>query len=347
MNIRKAITNCIPSFRARNTILSEFAMLNQRIDKIERNIIQIEKKNEYYFWYLNRLENETELETKKRVFLDMPKASGRTLEFQIVSNYILRRIKRICDTNHIEFMLYGGTLLGAVRHHGFIPWDDDIDIAVLREDYNKMFEVINQDDELVMRRHYRILKNTVGYVTKIKLKKSDNFFVDVFPWDYIDIEKGKEKEIWNKTEELNQKYHDDLRNLFISNGLEFLDNVPKSNDRIEKSVIDLENSYLKLFAQSFRSDETSSHICIGIEQERIFRISRKLRECSLFLPIKRNSIIFEGEKYDTINNYELGLELYYGNIWNLPNRMEPCHTNERREYTDEEKEIIENIMNMQ
>ena len=62
----------------------------------------------------------------------------RLQEFQLEK---LKEFKKVCDENNIKFFIIGGTFLGAVRHKGFIPWDDDIDIAMPRDDYNKLIEL--------------------------------------------------------------------------------------------------------------------------------------------------------------------------------------------------------------
>lgn len=116
-------------------------------------------------------------------------------EIQKCELKILEHVDKFCRENDIKYSLTGGTLLGAIRHKGFIPWDDDIDIVMLREDYEKFLNLY-KDSEFVL---YNSSKQTDYYYSysKIIYKKTEmkennllpingyGVYLDVFPLDNI------------------------------------------------------------------------------------------------------------------------------------------------------------------
>ncbi|MCH5300350.1 MAG: LicD family protein [Ruminococcus sp.] len=80
------------------------------------------------------------------VFMFPDAYDGKLKTIQNILLGFLLEIDRICKKNNIKYFLAGGTLLGAIRHQGFIPWDDDADVMMLREDYDKFLKVL--PDEL-------------------------------------------------------------------------------------------------------------------------------------------------------------------------------------------------------
>ena len=119
-------------------------------------------------------------------------------ELRQVELEILRNCIRAFEQLHIQYFVVQGTLLGAVRHHGFIPWDDDIDIGMLREDY----EIFLREGKAFLPAHYFIQthdtdpayphgfakvrnSNTAFVETTCKnLPMNHGIYIDIFPFDY-------------------------------------------------------------------------------------------------------------------------------------------------------------------
>ncbi len=121
-------------------------------------------------------------------------------KLQMIELEMLVEVDRICRENHIPYMMIGGTLLGAVRHEGFIPWDDDADLAMLRKDYDRFRKVCEK--ELDQERFYfQDAWNTEGYrwsYGKLRRKNTlflrehqehmpyeQGVFIDIFPVDGV------------------------------------------------------------------------------------------------------------------------------------------------------------------
>lgn len=120
-------------------------------------------------------------------------------EIQEIEIEVLREVDRICKKHGIKYVLAYGTLIGAIRHKGFIPWDDDIDICMLRKDYNRFKKICLT--ELNERFFYQSKDTDSKYYhlfDKIRVNntifKEDlleeydihhGVYIDIFPMDYV------------------------------------------------------------------------------------------------------------------------------------------------------------------
>lgn len=124
---------------------------------------------------------------------------------------LLKWFHQVCVENNLTYYLEGGTMLGAVRHSGFIPWDDDLDVCMPREDYekfnslfgNKMFDFIyvenpnseNKDFIYGFTKIYDLNTTLVeGFKTPIKRE----VYIDIFPLDGCGNNLKESKKIYNK-----------------------------------------------------------------------------------------------------------------------------------------------------
>ncbi len=116
-------------------------------------------------------------------------------ELQLTELSILKELLPIFEKNHIPYFALGGTMLGAVRHQGFVPWDDDIDIGVPREDYDRLLSL---EEELPPHLHFTSRQQDADYVyyfmrvvderikirsTRSEVEETLPAWVDIFPLD--------------------------------------------------------------------------------------------------------------------------------------------------------------------
>lgn len=140
-----------------------------------------------------------------------------TKDIQAIEFDILLRFSEFCEKNNLRFYLCGGTLLGAIRHKGFIPWDDDIDVCMPREDYEKLLRTYPRNDSNI-----EITNVTLGNMMApfIKLKRMDtridsqitegdlntNLWIDIFPIDGLPSSADKQKKVYKRANQLRWLY---------------------------------------------------------------------------------------------------------------------------------------------
>ncbi len=326
MGIKESIKKLIPSFRATQPIIEYGNYLSQKIDMLNNRLDEIDYKNEYLFWLSQRLSNESSLEVKKRVFHEMPKATGELREIQVAQNMMLKMIKRICIENGIDFFLLWGTLLGAVRHNGFIPWDDDIDIGMMYHDYLKLISAITKEPHLEVSNYY----NAGGSkIIKIKFSSVYSLYIDVFVFDYIDNNEADslkhQQLIKNKFEEYKKIYALSVADYYKTHNIFH----PTESVENDKKASELRDELIR--NHPFYGHGNS--ICLSAEN--FWRTEIYSKE-DVF-PLIYDEIEFEGEKYPVWNNYNKYLLDVYGDIYCLPSKLSPPHSKER------ERDVIQSI----
>lgn len=234
----------------------------------------------------------------------LPPAEGQIRDIQFANLELLKELDYVCKENNLKYWLDGGTLLGAVRHKGFIPWDDDIDIAMLRDDYEKVIEAFkkssrNPDIFASVRRNN--LKNSL-YFIKIQHKKCPHLFVDIFPFDTYG-------EKLSDVEQINiSKYIKGKRNIIEKHC--FFNIV--ENDVLKMLLNNLQKEILKTNTNIEHSD-----FVWGVD----FNHSWKnwFTRYDVVFPLK--TIEFENTQFPCINNPDAYLKRLYGNYMEYPNKI--------------------------
>lgn len=138
-------------------------------------------------WELYRRQGESLEAAKKRFFREMPAAKGQMRLFQLADAELLRALDEICAAHAIPYWLEYGTLVGAVLRNGFIPWDDDVDVGMMRGDIERLKHIVNTDPELKDRYRIVVVYDNYAKCVQVRFRFTDpNLpnFVDLSMFDY-------------------------------------------------------------------------------------------------------------------------------------------------------------------
>lgn len=241
---------------------------------------------------------------------------------------IMQEIDKICRENNLQYYAAWGTLLGAVRHKGFIPWDDDIDIWMKRKDYNKFLEIIKKQlKSPYCVCHYSTLNQWEEYFLCITNGREINFSdehlkkfhgfpyvagIDIFPLDYI----SNNEEEMNVQKELIQIVYQ----INSVCGVGTINQESKANKQILKQLEELCNIHLNWNAYTKNQLAKMCDLLYSIYNENDSHILTELyyyhKNPKIQFPEEFfDEIIemdFEQMKMPVIKNYDEVLKILFG-----------------------------------
>lgn len=248
-------------------------------------------------------------------------------ERQKIALDILLFVKSFCEENDIHFFLAYGTLLGAVRHNGFIPWDDDVDVMMTRNEYRKLLKCLYKLDHP----YYRLISmhNNLDYFAPLARfyddrtlviqeygvdeKVSYGIYVDLFIIDKMPDDYAQAEILYNKALKIKLKWAMSVRkiNSRSTTWLRYIFRVPIS---IFFKCIGYRH-YLKKYdelAASFEKTNTKHEgiIVYGEGLEKEYFLSAMFENPS--------SVSFEGVEFKAPANVDLYLKQMYGDYMTLP-----------------------------
>lgn len=245
-------------------------------------------------------------------------------KIQLKQIEILNKIDQFCKKNSISYSIAYGTMLGAVRHGGFIPWDDDMDICMLRSDYDKFLSLWQDDDKFILQNHTtnsdftqtfsKIRMKNTAFVQENDLNKSyhKGIFVDIFPFD-----RKADGYFKQKLQIIDVMLYQ----------LYFRGYVPENNGLILKlgSALLLKihnrNNYNKLAEKHLNKiKKYNSNKELLLFDTCTFSDMKKSYDKDLFENL--TEIEFDGYRFSVIRDYEKFLKICYGDYMKLPPKDE-------------------------
>jgi lipopolysaccharide cholinephosphotransferase len=249
--------------------------------------------------------------------------------------YILDTVVEICKQHGLVYWLDGGTLLGAVRHQGFIPWDDDIDIGLMRDDYEKLVKILPQElpSDLLMQDRKTDQKYKLPFV-KIRDKysqvedqfKYNGIFIEIFPFDTMpksSILKKIQRGTFMILEAM--MIHTNIDSLNISKQKGFKVSIIKSAMRLFSKIGTLmgEKSFDFLYYNIIKLSKLSPSSEVGDGLSASWAYYKSIRDFADYGVEKEGT--FNEKKYNIPKNYNKYLTTLYGENYMTPIRFDNIH----------------------
>ena len=255
-------------------------------------------------------------------------------EIQLVQLEIMIAFDRICKKHDITYQLFAGTLLGAVRHKGFIPWDDDVDVCMLRPEYDRFLEIAQQelDPDYFVQNTYtdpeyyniftRIRKNGTFFdqPTYQEFNFHKGIFIDIFPLDNLP---GNWFRRVAKTRSLAllRFFHRKF------NKLRKIENVTKVKNPLKRLLKHLGHFVACRVSNAFMT-RLQDAICVRHNRKETALVTHltdgALRNRWFQYRMKRTDVLdsimleFEGHDFPAPRNYDFILRQIYGDYLQLP-----------------------------
>ena len=234
---------------------------------------------------------------------------------------ILKDIDKVCKKHNLTYMLIAGTLLGAIRHKGFIPWDDDIDIAMPRDDYEKFIKICEDElSDYVIQTPY----NTKNYFLPFSKLRLKNTLYDEAAVKHIDMFKGIFVDIFPIDNVEKNNFSLKLRALKVRTIRDALAYKFKINNKIMNFkyfyivffLRFLPVKWLLLYQQKVmkKCKNNQSNYLINFATDQVYRSELTKREN--LLPVQEMK--FEGNLFKVPNKSEEYLSQMYGDFMQLP-----------------------------
>lgn len=277
------------------------------------------------FRILKTSNKKTKINYKKfKDITQVPHAQGFLREYQLALFTVLKEFDRICTSHNIRYWLSGGTLLGAQRHKGFIPWDDDIDVDMIREDYEKfpsIFNACTKNSDLYCEL-WRDENANATCILKIRHRKIKQFSIDIFPHDfYYTNARGKDKIRLNKKIKR-------IRKMLSLSPFRIKD-TSELVKKIRHLTLDVINEKIEVDERLYPS------IHWGVDFPH--RWENWIYDYTQIFPLKK--IEFEGYMFNCPADTNFMLTNIYGNYMKFPKSICPHHTDESIFTQDEIREI--------